>query len=161
MNKEQTMKLTRIGVIAAAILAVATVAWAQKPDFSGTWTLDPASAPAGGGGRGGGALGNGPATVKQTADALTIERTMGDAKVTLTYKLDGTESRNMMMGRGGQQADSLSTARWDGSKLTIVTKQEMGGQITESTQVWALEGSTLTVETTNARGTQKRVYKKS
>ena len=40
------------------------------------------------------------ATVKQTAEALTIERTMGDATVTLTYKLDGTESRNMMMGRG-------------------------------------------------------------
>ena len=79
------MKLARVGVIAAAILAVATVAWAQKPDFSGTWTLDPANAPAaGGGGRGGGggALGNGPATVKQTADALTIERTMGDATVT-------------------------------------------------------------------------------
>jgi len=118
------MKLARVGVIAAAILAVATVAWAQKPDFSGTWTLDPTSAPAagggggGGGGRGGGggALGNGPATVKQTADALTIERTMGDAKVTLTYKLDGTESRNMMMGRGGQQADSVSTAKWDGCR---------------------------------------------
>ena len=158
------MKLARVGVIAAAILAVATVAWAQKPDFSGTWTLDPASAPAagGGGGRGGGggALGNGPAMVKQTADALTIERTMGDAKVTLTYKLDGTESRNMMMGRGGQPADSVSTAKWDGSKLTIVTKQEMDGQVTESTQLWTVEGSTLTVETTNARGTLKRVYKK-
>ena len=156
------MKLARVGVMAAAILAVATVAWAQKPDFSGTWTLDPASAPAGGGGRGGGggALGNGPAIVKQTADALTIERTMGDDKVTLTYKLDGTESRNMLVGRGGQQADSMSTAKWDGPKLTIVTKQEMGGQITESTQVWTVEGSTLTVETTNARGTQKRVYKK-
>jgi hypothetical protein len=155
------MKLARVGVIAAAILAVAVVASAQKPDFSGTWTLDPASAPAGGGGgRGGGALGNGPATVKQTADTLTIERTMGDAQVTLTYKLDGTASRNMMIGRGGQQADSLSTATWDGNKLTIVTKQEMGGQVTESTQVWTLEGSTLTVETTNARGTQKRVYKK-
>jgi hypothetical protein len=36
----------------------------------------------------------------------------------------------------------------------------MGGRVTESTQVWTLEGSTLTVETTNARGTQKRVYKK-
>ena len=160
------MKLARVGVIAAAILAVATVAWAQKPDFSGTWTLDPASAPAaggGGGGRGGGggALGNGPATVKQTADTLTIERTMGDAKVTLTYKLDGTESRNMMMGGGGQLADSVSTAQWDGPKLTIVTKQEMGGQVTEFTQVWTVEGSALTVETTNARGTQKRVYKKS
>jgi hypothetical protein len=161
------MKLARVGVIAAAILAVATVAWAQKPDFSGTWTLDPASAPAaaggGGGGRGGGggALGNGPATVKQTADTLTIERTMGDAKVTLTYKLDGTESRNMIMGRGGQQADSMSAAKWDGPKLTIATKQEMNGQVTESTQVWSVEGSTLTVETTSARGTQKRIYKKA
>jgi hypothetical protein len=162
-SKEQKMKLAQVGVIAATVLAVATVAGAQKPDFSGTWTLDPASAPAGGGGRGGGALGNGPATVKQTADALTIDRSMSDSKVTLTYKLDGTPSRNMMMGPGGQQADSLSTAKWDGSKLTIVTKQEMNGQLTEFTQVWTVEndGSTLTVETTNARGTQKRVYKKS
>ena len=47
------MKLARVGVITAAILAVATVAFAQKPDFSGTWTLDPASAPAAGGGGGG------------------------------------------------------------------------------------------------------------
>jgi len=154
------MKRARVGVIAAAILAVATVAWAQKPDFSGTWTLDPASAPAAGGGGGDGALGNGPATVKQTADALTIERAMGDAKVSLTYKLDGTESRNMMMGRGGQPADLLSIAKLDGPKLTIVTKQEMDGQVTESTQVWTVEGSTLTVEATSARGTQKRVYKK-
>jgi hypothetical protein len=158
------MKLAQAGVIAAAILALATVAWAQKTDFSGTWTLDPASAPAagGGGGRGGGgsALGNGPATIKQTADALTIERTTGDAKVTLSYKLDGTESRNMLVGRGGQSADSVSTVKWDGPKLTIVTKQEMDGQVTESTQVWTVEGSTLTVETTNSRGTQKRVYKK-
>jgi hypothetical protein len=157
------MKLARVGTIAAAILAVATVAWAQKPDFSGTWALDPASAPAAGsgGGRGGGGLGNGPATVKQTADALTVERTMGDARVTLTYKLDGTESRNVMTGRDGQSVDSVSTAKWDGPRLTIVTKLEMDGQVRESTQVWTMEGSTLTVETTNARGTQKRVYKKS
>jgi hypothetical protein len=156
------MMLARVGMSAAAILAVATVAWAQKPDFSGTWTLDPASAPAAGGGGGeGGALGNGPATIKQTADALTIERTMGDAKATLTYKLDGTESRNMLMGRGGRQADTVSTAKWDGRKVTILTKQEMDGQLSEFTQVWTVEGSTLTVETTNARGTQKQVYKKS
>ena len=149
------MKLARVGVIAAAILAVATVVSAQKPDFSGTWTLDPASAPAAGGrGGGGGALGNGPATVKQTADALMIERTMGDAKVTLTYKLDGTESRNMMMGRGGQQVFAFDR-QVGRPQLTIVTKQEMDGQVSESTQVWTVEGSTLTVETTNARGTQK------
>jgi len=85
---------------------------------------------------------------------------MGEAKVTLTYQLDGTESRNAMTGPGGQSIDSVSTAKWDGPKLTIATKQEMDGQVTESTSVWAVEGSTLTVETTNARGTQKRVYKK-
>ena len=46
------------------------------------------------------------------------------------------------------------------AKLTIVTKQEMDGQVTESTQVWTVEGKTLTMEASNARGTQKRVYKK-
>ena len=41
------MKRARVGMIAAAVLAVATVAFAQaKPDFSGTWTLDAGSAAA-------------------------------------------------------------------------------------------------------------------
>jgi len=162
------MKRARVGIIAAAVFAVASVAFAQKPDFSGTWTLDPEAsgmaAPAGGGGgggRGGGALGNGPATVKQTADTLTIERTAGDNKITLTYKLDGSESKNTMMGRGGTPTESVSTAKFDGGKLTIVTKQDMGGQMVETTQNWSLAGSVLTVESTNARGTQKRVYKKT
>ena len=171
------MKLARVGVIAAAILAVATVAWAQKPDFSGTWTLDPAAggAPAagapdaggapgggGGGGRGGGRggiLGMGPSVVKQTAADLTVESTMGDNKVTRTYKLDGTESKNTITtGRGTME--SVSTAKFDGNKLTIASKQVMGDQTIETTEVWTVDGSTLTVESTNARGTQKRVYKK-
>ena len=158
------MKLARVGIIAAAVLAVATMAFAQKPDFSGTWTLDaeasgaPAGGGGGGGGRGGGGgLGNGPATVKQTADALTIERTMGDNKVTSTYKLDGTESKNTMMGRGGTPTESVSVAKFDGNKLTITSK--VGEN--ESTQVWTIAGNVLTIETTNARGTQKRVYKKT
>jgi hypothetical protein len=162
------MKRARVGIIATAMFAVAAMAFAQKPDFSGTWTLDAeASGTAagggqgGGGGRGGGALGNGPATVKQTADALTIERTMGENKVTMTYKLDGSESKNTMMGRGGTPVESTSTAKFDGSTLTIVTKQDMGNGPMETTQKWSLAGSTLTVESTNARGTQKRVYKKT
>jgi hypothetical protein len=162
------MKRARVGIIATAMFAVAAMAFAQKPDFSGTWTLDAeASGTAagggqgGGGGRGGGALGNGPATVKQTADALTIERTMGENKVTMTYKLDGTESKNTMMGRGGTPVESTSTAKLEGSTLTIVTKQDMGNGPMETTQKWSLAGSTLTVESTNARGTTKRVYKKT
>jgi hypothetical protein len=152
------MKVVRVGIIATAVLAVATLAFAQKPDFSGTWTLDAeATGTTGGGGRGGGGgLGQG-GTVKQTADALTVERTMGENKVTATYKLDGTESKNTMMGRGGQSMESVSTAKLDGGKLTITTK--VGEN--ESTQVWSVAGNVLTIETTNARGTQKRVYKKT
>ena len=165
------MKLARVGVIAAAILAVATLAWAQKPDFSGTWTLDPAAseggaggAPGGGGGGGGrgggrGGLGQG-GTVKQTADALTVERTIGENKITSTYKLDGSESKNTMMGRGGNSVESVSTAKWDGPSLVITTKMDMGNGPQESTQKWTVNGSTLTIETTNARGTQKMTYKK-
>jgi len=164
------MKLARVGVIAAAVLAVATLAWAQKPDFSGTWTLDPAASdqPAGGGGGGGGGrgggrggiLGMGPTTVKQSATELVVESTMGDNKVTRTYKLDGSESKNSVMGRGGQPMESVSTAKFDGAKLVIVSKQQMGDQAVETTEAWTVSGSTLTVESTNARGTQKRVYKK-
>src|SRR5687768_8594584 len=171
------MKMARVGVIAAAVLAVATLAWAQKSDFSGTWTLDadasaaagggaPAGgAPGGGGGGGGrggrgGILGMGPSVVKQTATDITIESTMGDNKVTRTYKLDGTESKNSVMGRGGNMVESVSTAKWDGPKLTIVSKQMMNDQPVETTEVWTVSGSTLTVESTNARGTTKRVYKK-
>jgi hypothetical protein len=167
-EKELHMKRAQVGVIAAAVLAVATVAFAQKADFSGTWTLDTeasgmaAPSPGGGGGRGagGGPLGQG-GTIKQTADAITIERTLGDNKVVTTYKLDGTESKNTMTGRGGQQMESVSTAKWDGSTLVITSKQDMGGQTFESTQKWSLAGNVLTIETTNARGTQKRVYKKT
>ena len=168
------MKLARVGVIAAAVLAVATLAWAQKTDFSGTWTLDAeasgaaaggGAAPGGGGGGGGrgggrgGGLGQG-GTVKQTATDLTVERQMGENKVTATYKLDGTESKNSMMGRGGAAVEAVSVAKWEGPALVIVTKTDMGNGPQESTQKWTLAGSVLTIETTNARGTQKMVYKK-
>jgi hypothetical protein len=149
------MKVARVGIIAAAVLAVASLSYAQKPDFSGTWALDEAASGGGGGGRGGG-LGMG-GTVKQTADTLTVERMMGDNKVTQTYKLDGSESKNTMMGRGGQSMEAVSTVKFDGDKMTITSK--MGEN--ESTQVWSLAGNALTIETTSARGTQKRVYKKT
>ena len=145
------MKVVRVGFIAAAVLAMATLSFAQKPDFSGTWTLDEAASGTagggGGGGRGGGGLGNG-GTVKQTADALMVERMMGDNKVTASYKLDGSESKNTMMGRGGQSMEAVSTVKFDGSKMIITSK--VGEN--DSTQVWSLAGDVLTIETTNARG---------
>lgn len=164
------MKLARTGIIAAAMLAVATIAFAQKPDFSGTWTLDPEASgmQAGGGGRQGGRGMAGPMTVKMAGDTLTVQRTAGQgAAVTLTYKLDGTESVNKTtMGRGenAREVESKSTAKWDGSKLVISTQRPgMGGEMMTTTETWSMEGGNLVIESTGGRGgaPQKRVYKKT
>ena len=164
------MKLARTGIIAAAVLSAASVAFAQKPDFSGTWTRDvSATAPGagGGGGRAGRAMMAGPMVVKQTADALTVDLTRGENKIVTTYRLDGTESENKTMGRGGNAMVSTSTAKWDGDKLTITTKSAgRDGAERVATEVWMLEGGNLTIQMTRqGRGgepmTSKLTYKKS
>jgi hypothetical protein len=137
---------------------VATVAFAQKPDFSGTWTLDPEASGAppagtgGGGGGGGQRGGGGPMTVKQTADTLTVERQGQGGAMTTAYKLDGSETE-ISMG----QMTAKASAKWDGNKLVITTKSERGEQV----QTWSLAGGVLTIEGTGGRGPTKRVYKKS
>jgi hypothetical protein len=166
------MQQARVGIIGAAIFAVAAVAFAQtKPDFSGSWTLDadasqtaappaggaPAGAPGGGGG-GGGRGGGGPMTVKQTATELTVERAGrgGGAPVATVYKLDGTPS-TVTMGQG----QATVSAKWDGSKLVINTKRDMNGTAVETVETWSLAGGVLTVDSTGGRGPAKRVYKKT
>jgi hypothetical protein len=136
---------------AVLAVALAVVGYAQKPDFSGTWTPEPA-ADAGGGGGGGGRGMAGPMTVKQTADALTVERQGRNGQMSATYKLDGSESE-ITMG----QMTAKATAKWDGSKLVITTKTDNG----EQTQTWSLAGDTLTVERTGGRGPAKMTYKKT
>jgi len=157
------MKRVRTGILATAVLAVATLAFAQA-DFSGSWApdVDPAAAAGtGGGGRGGGMF-NAPMTVKQTKDTLTIERTLGENKVTQTFKLDGSESVNQQMGRGGNTVEVKSVAKFDGSKLVITSKQPgQDGAIVESTQTWSVAGGVLTIERTGGRGPGKTTYKKT
>jgi len=153
----------KLGLTAVLVVALAAAGYAQKTDFSGTWTLDPEASgmaggaagggAAGGGGGGGGRGGGGPMTVKQTADTLSIERNMGGNAVTTTYKLDGSESE-VPAGRGGT---AKATAKWDGAKLVITTKTDNG----ESTQTWSLADGKLTIDSTGGRGPSKRVYKKT
>jgi hypothetical protein len=156
------MKLARTGVLAAAVLSIATLAFAQaKPDFSGAWTPEQAAdATGGGGGRGRGMAG--PMTVTQSGDTLTIERTRGENKVTETYKLDGTESENKMTGRGGEVV-TKSTAKWDGSKLVISTQRPgQDGAMMTQTQTWSMEGGNLVIERPGREGAvNKTVYKKT
>jgi hypothetical protein len=152
------MKRARTGIIATAVLAVATLAFAQAKatDFSGSWApeADPAAAapPAGGGGGGGRGMGGGPMTVKQTATELTIERQGPNGAISQVYKLDGSESK-ISMG----QMEATATAKWDGPKLVITTKSERG----EQTQTWSLAGGVLTIDRTGGRGPSSTKYKKT
>ena len=167
-------------VVAVVLMfgAAASLAAQAKPDFSGKWVMDPASAPAppaggaagggapggGGGGRGGGRGGGGLGqefTIAQNAKTLTITRMQGDQTVTTVYNLDGSESKNTTQGRGGPQ-EQVSKAVWDGAKLVVTTTTGNG----EQKRVFAMEGGNLTIETTQpgrdgGPGTPaKLVYKK-
>lgn len=175
-------RLTVFVGTAALVLFTASGVFAQAtPDFSGKWTMDPASAPAapgggapgaagGRGGRGGG-MGAGfgaEFTAKQDANTLTITRTQGDATVTETYRLDGTESKNQQPGRrGGPPTDVISKASWEGNRLVIVTQLNFGGNNIEQRRVLSMDGGNLVVEMTtpNPQGgdpnTVRLVYKKS
>jgi len=157
-----------LATIAAVILPF--VGHAQsKPDFSGTWTLDTAKsdpAPQGRGGGGGGGGGAATLTIKQTGTELSVMSEGRQGPQTLTYKLDGSESTNQMMGRGGA-TPVKSTAKWDGSSLVIETTREFNGMSITTKEVRKLDdgGKEMQVETTaqTPNGEQKRkvVYTKS
>jgi hypothetical protein len=145
----------KLGLTAVLVVALAVAGYAQKPDFSGTWTpdVDPAAAAAPAGGGGGGRGGGGPMTVKQTATELSVERAgRGGTPTTTTYKLDGSETEVTM----GQMTAKVS-AKLDGNKLVITQKTEQG----ESTQTWSLAEGKLTIERTGGRGPSKTTYKKT
>jgi len=162
-------------IVTALALALPAVARAQsKPDFSGSWTLDqsksdPPPMRGGGGGGGGGregrgrgGFGGGAQTIRQSGNELSITSEGRGGPQTMTYKLDGSESTNKVMGRGGEM-DAKSKARWDGSKLVIETTREMGGNpvtITE-TRTLSSDGKEMTVEMNFNGNSRKLVYTKS
>jgi hypothetical protein len=147
--------MRKLGLTAALVVALAVAGYAQKPDFSGTWTpdVDPAAAAAAaGGGGGGGRGGGGPMTVKQTATELTVERTGRNGVQSTVYKLDGSEAEVTM----GQMTAKVS-AKFDGAKLVITTKTDQG----EQTQTWSLADGKLTIARTGGRGPSSTTYKKT
>lgn len=159
---------TLVSTAAVMMFTVGLLAQA-KPNFAGKWVREapaaPATPPAGGGGGGGGRGGGGgwgaTNTITQDATTLTVEYTQGENPVKLVYKLDGTESKNTMQGRGGAM-EQVSKAAWVGNTLVITTTTQMG----ESKRVVSLEGGNLVIETTNpgreggTPTTTKAVYKK-
>lgn len=156
----------------AAILAVGVGLGAKaKPDFSGKWVMDPPPAAGNaaggrGGGRGAGAAGFQPGfgpefTIKQDANTLTITR--GGQATPLVYRLDGSDSRNMVT-RDGKQQEQVAKATWEGNELVIATEVNFQGNTAEQRRVLSLEGGTLVIDQTNpgrnAGPSIRVVYKK-
>jgi hypothetical protein len=159
------MKRAMTAVTLMCGLALGSLAAQTPPNFAGKWTLVP-DANAAGGGRGMGGVGQ-SATIVQDANTLTLTRTTQMGEFTTTYKLDGSESRNTL-NMGGNSVDQLSTAKWDGGKLTINTKMDFQGTLVETRLVLSLDPSgNLVVESTRpdfqgggAPITTKMTYKK-
>lgn len=154
-----------VGALSLVVAAAPAIAQ-DKPNFSGTWTLvvDP-NAPAPTGRGGGGGLGQG-ATITQDDKTLTVTRTTGQGEIKLVYNLDGSDSKNMMMGRGGQ-TEQISKASWDGTKLVITTTFTMGDNTVTRTQSFMLDASGQLVVSTTSPGrgggapmTMTQTYKK-
>jgi hypothetical protein len=149
----------------AAIVIPFTARAQGKPDFSGTWTLDTAKSDPAPQGRGGGG-GAASVTIKQTGTELAITSEGRQGPQTMTYKLDGSESTNQVMGRGGAQSVK-STAKWDGASLVIETTRDFNGMTITSKEKRRLDngGKEMIVETSTQtpQGEQKRkvVYTKS
>jgi hypothetical protein len=155
----------------------------DKPNFSGTWKLDPSQSEmgggmggrAGGGGAGGGGARQGAGMAAQevtiTQDGTTLRMTMtvmGEAR-TLTYGIGGGPSTNAAtMGRMGGEA--VTTTVWDGRRLVtagttnVTTPQGAMSIQMREVRTLSADGKTMTVETTRTtqmgENTTKMVYTK-
>jgi len=159
------MQRVLLFALAAAVVLPFHARAQAKADFSGTWTLDTAKSDPAPQGRGGGG-GAASVTIKQTGSEIAVTSEGRQGPQTMTYKLDGSESTNQVMGRGGAQSVK-STAKWDGSSLVIETTREFNGMSITTKEVRRLDngGKEMHIETTTQtpQGEQKRkvVYTKS
>ena len=152
--------MKRAAILVGALAVVLSMATSAQAQFAGKWTIvvDPAAAPpaapgggGGGGGRGGGgggaAVGGMEVTIAQDATSITINKTQGQAPITLKFTLDGKDSKNTFTGRGGEVVQT-GQAMLSAGKLTISTTQDAGRGPTTTKQVISIDGGNLKVETT-------------
>jgi hypothetical protein len=131
-------RVTTILSVAAVVLMAADLVAQAKPSFAGEWKKVAAN----GQGEPGVDL-----IITQDAAAMTVEYTRGGqapAPVKLTYKLDGSVSKNMMAGRGGgAPTEQVSKAMWAGNNIVVTTTTGAG----EEKRTFSMDGDNLVVET--------------
>jgi len=135
------MRTLITSVVWIAVL-VTQVPAADKPNFSGDWTLDasksefgPMPAPA-----------SMTRKIEHSDPGLTVTQAtsggpQGDQTATMKYSTDGKETINQFMGN-----DVKSKANWEGNALVIAMTADFGGNQIKLTNKWTLseDGKTLT-----------------
>ena len=131
------------------LLAVApAVAQAQgpaRPDYSGTYVLDPALSE--------GQMVPQKMTLKitQAPTGLTLDRTqtnqMGESTTQLKYAIDGTASKNTIT-MGGNAVDVSTVVTWEGESPVLTSAMKFGDNDAQSVEKWSLSdaGKKLTIE---------------
>jgi hypothetical protein len=146
-------RLTAILSVAAVVLMAAGVVAQAKPSFAGEWKMVIA--------RGQGEPGV-DVIIRQDATLMTVEYPKAPAPVKLTYKLDGSVSRNTLPGRdGGAPTEQVSKAMWAGNSIVVTTTTGAG----DEKRTFSMDGGDLVVETsaparTGAPNITKVTYKK-
>jgi hypothetical protein len=152
-------RVTAILSMAAVVMMAAGLVAQAKPTFAGEWKI--VADPDGGGGLGDPGV---DLTITQGATGMTVEYRGGGqaAPVKVTYKLDGSLSRNMIAGRGGAPTEQVSKAMWAGNNIVVTTTTGAG----EEKRTFSMEGGHLVVETSTpardgrAPNVTKVTYKK-
>ena len=127
-------------LLAGCVLAL-TLSWTAraqgKPDFSGTWTMDPTRSESA---MQADPIGPVMLVITQTPSELKIATTRAQKTTTETYKLDGSESKI---------AGGSAKARWDGSTLVIDAVHDVQGAsvTTKEARSLASNGNEMIVET--------------
>jgi hypothetical protein len=120
-----------LGVVMAVVLMAAVAVAQAKPNFSGEWKRMVE--------RGQGEPGV-DLTISQTSSAMTVEFRGGQK---LTYKLDGSVSKNTIAGRGSAPTEQAAKAMWAGNTIVVITTTGAG----EEKRTFSMDGGFLVVET--------------
>jgi hypothetical protein len=120
---------------AAAIVLWAASAFAQVPNFAGSWVPP-----------------DGRGTIVVTQNAKTVTITPRLQGLPAVYNLDGSDSKNAI----ALGVDVISNAKWDGAKLVVTTHTQQGDQVTS----YYMEGSDLVVERGGAGALLRTHYQK-
>jgi len=137
------MKSSAPAVLLALSSLAATAVAQNRPDFSGTWAMDPSQSAL--------AVQNEPVrsrtlVINQTATELTIETHQEGKTDTVRYQPGGPGA---MSSSGGRTSILASVWYWDGRKLVTETVRNVSDATVRTREVHTLDaaGDEMTVET--------------